>query len=121
MGQCGYDHSQLTSMLSEFKCEITRAKTRNEALHYLEKETFDLILVNRIIDYDGSSGLELVKSIIKNQQGEVMLVSDIEDAQREAVAAGALPGFGKSQLRAPGTREKIEKAFLVKEKSSGHS
>ena len=31
----------------------------------------------------------------------MMLVSNYEDAQNEAVAAGALPGFGKASLGQP--------------------
>ena len=37
----------------------------------------------------------------------MMLVSNFEDAQAEAEAAGALPGFGKTQMYDPRTRERI--------------
>ena len=37
----------------------------------------------------------------------VMLVSNYEDAQREAVAKGALPGFGKAALGQPHTLARL--------------
>jgi hypothetical protein len=36
-----------------------------------------------------------------------MLVSNYADAQQQAETAGALPGFGKSSLRTPETRERL--------------
>ncbi len=36
-----------------------------------------------------------------------MLVSNYEDAQQDAVARGALPGFGKAALRQPETRNRL--------------
>jgi hypothetical protein len=36
-----------------------------------------------------------------------MLVSNYEDAQQEAVAAGAVPGFGKSALYGPLVAERV--------------
>ncbi len=40
-----------------------------------------------------------------------MLVSNHEDAQAEAVAAGALPGFGKASLGQPGMIERVAAAL----------
>jgi len=37
----------------------------------------------------------------------VMLVSNYEDAQKEAVAAGALAGFGKASLGRPAMIESL--------------
>jgi hypothetical protein len=44
-------------------------------------------------------GVDLIKRI-KDRKFEVkmMLVSNYPDAQAEAIAAGALPGFGKREL-----------------------
>ena len=41
----------------------------------------------------------------------MMLVSDKPDAQAEAVAKGALPGFGKAGLRHPETAQRIRAAL----------
>ena len=71
---------------------------------------FDLVLINRVLDYDGASGVALVGRI-KADPGlaavPVMLVSNYEDAQREAVAKGALPGFGKAALGQPHTLARL--------------
>jgi hypothetical protein len=41
----------------------------------------------------------------------VMLVSNYEDAQREAVAAGAQPGFGKAALGQPQTLARLKEVL----------
>jgi hypothetical protein len=41
-----------------------------------------------------------------------MLVSNYDDAQEEAIAAGAAPGFGKSALYGPLVVERV-RAFLA--------
>lgn len=71
-----------------------------------------LVLVNRVFDMDGASGMELI-SQLKSKESEfagipVMLVSNYEKSQAEAIANGAIPGFGKSELQSVETRRKIE-------------
>ena len=64
-------------------------------------EQFDLILVNRVFDTDGGNGIDMIRSWAeKKSAGEtpIMLVSNYEDAQQSAIAAGAVPGFGKGSL-----------------------
>lgn len=111
VGQCGYDHGNIKRLIqSHFSAEVEQADTAVQALHKLREQTYDLVLVNRVLDANGSSGLELVKQI--KQQGDlaevpVMLVSNYPDAQEAAVEAGAVPGFGKSRLHASGTQETL--------------
>jgi CheY-like chemotaxis protein len=62
------------------------------------------VLVNRVLDADGSSGLELIRALKAEEQLRdvpVLLVSNYEDAQAQAVQAGAVPGFGKAELGQP--------------------
>jgi two-component system chemotaxis response regulator CheY len=70
--------------------------------------------VNRVSDADGSPGIELIRAL-KADPGlagvPVMLVSNYADAQAQAVALGALPGFGKADLTAPETTEKLRSAL----------
>src|SRR5436190_1733462 len=56
---------------------------------------------NRIHDADGTSVLDLIRRLKSQTAIPLMLVSNFETAQREAVVAGALPGFGKSALGQP--------------------
>jgi CheY-like chemotaxis protein len=102
VGQCFADHSGITRVLrGSFAAEVVAADSARQALEQLRQETFALVLVNRVFDADGSSGLELIRTIKADEQLRalpVMLVSNYEDAQTEAVQAGALLGFGKAAL-----------------------
>jgi two-component system, chemotaxis family, chemotaxis protein CheY len=116
VGQCGPDHGSISwSLRNEHGAEVSSADTPSEALELLRSGTYQLVLVNRVFDADGSSGLELIRAIKTDPALSgvpVMLVSNFPDAQREAEAIGALPGFGKAQITASATRERL-KAVLA--------
>jgi len=103
VGQCSFDHASITRHLGKtYGAEVAGADTRGQALVTLRAGEFDLVLVNRVLDADGTSGVELIRAIKAEPElagVPVMLVSNYEDAQVEAKAAGALPGFGKTDLR----------------------
>jgi CheY-like chemotaxis protein len=100
VGQCAADHGALTARLRQlFEAEVIPADSEQEALGRLEQEAFALVLVNRVFDANGASGIDFLKRVKEKSEVPVMLVSNYEDAQRDAVAAGALPGFGKAALR----------------------
>src|SRR5262245_42002286 len=103
VGQCQADHARLSASLRRaFDVEVIPAEGAVEALERVGKEGFDLVLVNRVFDADGGSGLDFIRRLSQGSPGlPVMLVSNYEDAQQEAVAAGALPGFGKASLDGP--------------------
>ena len=105
IGQCGADHANLKGTIERhFDAEVVPAETAEEALAELRQNPFTLVLVNRVVDADASSGLDLVKRLKREQSLQdipVMLVSNLEDAQREAITAGAVPGFGKAALGQP--------------------
>ncbi len=105
VGQCFADHSSISRILrSTFGAEVVASDSAPQALEQLRQEKFALVLVNRILDADGSSGLELIRAIRADEQLRdipVMLVSNYEDAQEQAVQAGATAGFGKAALGQP--------------------
>jgi hypothetical protein len=105
IGQCGADTRQIAAMLAgRFGAETVAAATAADARRRLESGGFDLVLVNRILDADGSSGLTFITAhIASGDATPAMLVSDRPDAQQSAIAAGARPGFGKSALHAAAT------------------
>ena len=116
VGQCVPDQMSINAYLKrQFGAEVETADTADEAMSSLHNGPFDLVLINRIFDADGGSGLDLVK-VIKNDPGTsklpVMLVSNYADAQQKAVDAGAEPGFGKAQLSDPGVADSL-RAFLT--------
>ena len=114
VGQCSFDHGSITRHLRmSYRAEVAGANTLSEALVTLRAGDFDLVLINRVLDNDGTSGFDVIRAI-KREPGlsglPVMLVSNHEDAQVEAQSLGALPGFGKVDLL-KGTIPALESVF----------
>lgn len=111
VGQCGYDHGRIARHFrAAFHAEVRGASTFDEALAALQSDTYDLVLVNRVQDLDGKPGLELIRALKADPElasVPVMLVSNYPDAQADAQALGALPGFGKSELESTSTGERL--------------
>jgi two-component system, chemotaxis family, chemotaxis protein CheY len=105
VGQCYADHLAIAGTLERhFGAETLRVDDGAEALTRLRQERFALVLVNRVMDRDGSQGLELIKEMQADEELRsvpAMLVSNYEDSQEEAVKHGAKPGFGKAALGQP--------------------
>jgi CheY-like chemotaxis protein len=100
VGQCAADNWSITTTLKEeFGAEVVPVATEAQAAAKLKEGGFALVLLNRLFDGSGASGLDALKRL-KALPGvpPLMLVSNYEHAQREAVAAGAVPGFGKATL-----------------------
>lgn len=60
-----------------------------------------VLLVNRVLDgvFDTRCGIELIGRVVNGAESPVcLLISNYDDAQQQAIAAGARPGFGKSAL-----------------------
>jgi two-component system chemotaxis response regulator CheY len=102
VGQCGFDHGSITrQMRQRFGAEVVGASDAPEAIAALRGGGFDLVLVNRVLDGDGSSGLDLIRTLKADPALSglpVMLVSNYASAQDQAMTLGALKGFGKSDL-----------------------
>lgn len=79
-------------------------------------------LVNRALDGDFSAevGQTIIARAAQASDPPVMLlVSNIAEAQAEAIALGAMPGFGKSSLYAPETAQAIQAALARAARVSG--
>jgi CheY-like chemotaxis protein len=115
VGQCFADHGAITRTFQKhLQAEVVRADTADEALEALRETPCDLVLVNRVLDGDGSSGVDAIAQIKADSrlsQVPVMLVSNYEDAQAQAVAQGALPGFGKAALGQPHMLARVKEAL----------
>jgi len=99
IGQCGYDDSQLARAVREVGATLERALDAEDALKMLAANKYALVLVNRVFDADGESGVDFISAARKTGHAPpLMLVSDYPEAQAKAVAEGALLGFGKSAL-----------------------
>jgi response regulator RpfG family c-di-GMP phosphodiesterase len=116
IGQCAADHAALARVLvGLFAAEVLTADTINDGLAFLAQEGFDLILVNRLLDCNGTSGVEVIKQLKRDKvlgRIPVMLVSNYEEAQREAMREGAEPGFGKAALGQPAMLGRV-RSFLI--------
>lgn len=107
IGQCGYDHRTLSQFLaSRLHADVVAADDAEQARELVGREEFDLVLINRIFDMTAENGNELIEAWSRDPPRpglKLMLVSNLRDAQQRAVAAGALPGFGKAELNDPST------------------
>ncbi len=114
VGQCMADSSSLTRTFGRsFSAEVVSVDDAAEAVALLRHGGFELVLVNRLFDADGDSGLDLIRLLHGDEALRavpVMLVSNYPEAQAQAVAAGALPGFGKAAL---GQTQMLERVAAV--------
>lgn len=113
VGQCSFDHSNIAALLADALAAHTDfAATARQAMQKLANDHYNLVLVNRILDADGSSGIELIAALKRQSANTpMMLISDLPDAQTAAVAAGAIRGFGKSSLDSPQTLQQLKTLF----------
>jgi CheY-like chemotaxis protein len=112
VGQCVPDHGAISRFLqSAFDVAIDKADTSVDALDALQKRSYDLILINRKLDADYSDGTEilrLIKSDVELAATPVMLVTNYKEHQANAVALGAVYGFGKDELGASDVIARLE-------------
>jgi len=114
IGQCPPDHAAIRHLLESLNFDVRKCDTPSDALRILAEHTYDLVLVNRKIDIDYSDGILLIQKLKQNErtkQCPVMLVSNYPEYQQKAVAAGAIPGFGKNELNKSSTTELILNAI----------
>lgn len=113
VGNCDPDHGVIRGLLqSHFDVTIDRVMFVSEALAALSRQKYDLVLVNRLIFADDSPGSALIEQMKANPAlaaTPIMLISNFADAQAAAVAAGAVPGFGKAKAAAPATVDLLAK------------
>lgn len=111
VGQCGFDHASIAVRLRlGFGATVVGVGNRAAAIEALRGGGFDLVLVNRVFDEDGTAGLELIRDLKADPAlagVPVMLVSNFPDPQRAAESLGALPGFGKAEMSTPTARERL--------------
>jgi len=114
VGHCGPDTHMLRSAVRRAlpEAEVVSVLTQKE----LETNAADLLLVNRVLDgsFETSSGVDLIRKVASRRAGEhpaMMLISNYSDAQDEARAAGALPGFGKREVNAQATASLLREAL----------
>ena len=105
IGHCGPDSSYLRLAVSK---AIPGAKIVSVDDDASMKAAFDagvdLALFNRVLEFgfDQSEGVEVIRKLARFYPStRMMMVSNYPETQAEAVAAGAVPGFGKRELGSP--------------------
>lgn len=112
VGNCGYDDSRIGRMLAAIGTAADRAHDAADAKAKLGQNEYGLVLVNRVFDASGASGIDFVSELKKEKPDlNMMLISDYPEAQARAISNGALPGFGKSQLSDPDTHARVKDAL----------
>lgn len=111
VGQCNFDNSRISHYLQQhFEVEVDRSHSHDEAVKSALDTPYDLILINRILDADSTAGMDILASL-KTQpstaETPVMIVSNYQETQDEAVARGAVAGFGKATLDSDETLAKL--------------
>lgn len=111
VGHCGFDASSLASTVRRALDEAVPIRTidseQDLASHMSPRS---LLLINRVLDggFGIDSGVELIQRLGQQEQRPLMmLISNYPNAQQEAQSAGAMPGFGKSQLHDPAVAQRL--------------
>jgi hypothetical protein len=114
VGHCNVDGPRLQSEIASCVqgAEVLRINSDNDLRRTCE-EGGDLWLINREpVGFGRSAGVDLVRQVCGGHPGaKVMLVSDYPEAQADAVAAGAMPGFGKRDIGSPKLAETVRNAL----------
>ena len=117
VGHCGPDSSYLRMAVQKALSDVTIIMSDDDdELRKLIAGGVDLLLVNRTLDYGFAceGGAELIRHLRADHPTlRAMLVSNYPEAQAEAIAAGALPGFGKREIGSPRVGQVIRDALAV--------
>ena len=117
-GNCGPDFRAIRQMVSShFGASVVQSHGVEDTLELPRNTSVDLVTVNRKLDRDYSDGLDVAVAIKSDPELEsipVMLVTNYDEHQEPAMAAGCVRGFGKLALKDPETRNLLE-PFLQSE------
>ena len=111
VGHCGFDSGSLKRFAQVVapQAEVTRVNDQRALDDVAGPDT--LLLINRVLDGAfrvGGSGVDLIRDTAQaDEPPAMMLISNYEDAQQEAIDAGALRGFGKSHIADTNTTERV--------------
>lgn len=113
VGHCGFDAASLRRFVQRQAPQATVVELHDRAaLDQAGPDT--LLLVNRVLDGDlnAADGVDLIRQVrLRDNAPRAMLISNYEQAQREAEAVGALPGFGKAQIGSAEAARRLQEAM----------
>jgi DNA-binding NarL/FixJ family response regulator len=113
VGHCGIDGPRLRDELTRALpgTDVEQVNGEDELRRAVD-EGADLLLVNREpVGFD-AEGVDVIRKLKQlNPDCRVMLVSDRDDAQQQAKGAGAMAGFGKSEMGSPQLAQHVKRAL----------
>ncbi len=112
VGHCDLDNPQITSLIEKnFSAKVTREKLLKKAIGCLEKQNYDLVIINRIGAFDQEGGLELIKVIKEDGRFNtpLMMVTNYKEQMDKAIKCGTVQGYGKDKLYDKETVELLSK------------
>ena len=120
IGHCVPDSGMLKTVVSRIfpACEVVRVNDEQTALDEVKRS--DLLLINRQMDGDfpgvSGGGINLIRELlgVPGRKAALMLISNFEDAQQEAVGVGAAPGFGKARAGSAEAAERMRAAVSAR-------
>lgn len=107
-GNCGPDFHAIRQMVSNhFGASVVQSHGVEDTLELLRNQSVDLVTVNRKLDRDYTDGLDVAVAIKSDPElgsVPVMLVTNYDEHQETAMAAGCVRGFGKLAIKDPETQ-----------------
>ena len=113
VGHCRPDVFMLKTVVSRAVPDAQVHAVNDEASLNGHLSAASVLLVNRVLDgrFSSEDGIALIGQVSGREDPPVsILISNFEDYQAEAVAAGAKRGFGKSDLYHDETAEILREA-----------
>lgn len=113
VGHCGFDSASLRRWVGTTLPDADLVAVNRQAELDQHAHGQALLLINRVLDgrFDAGSSLDMIRGLAGGDDPpRTMLISNYEDAQADARAAGAYPGVGKSDLGTPAAAKRLRHA-----------
>ena len=116
VGNCRADHAAIRRLIEDhFEATVVQTHGLEDTLAELESTKYDLVLINRKLTRGYRDGVEIIRALKTDEETSavpVMLITNYPEHQQAATQLGAETGFGKTELGAPATLEKLRR-FLA--------
>jgi CheY-like chemotaxis protein len=120
VGHCGPDARLIGAAVRRVAPNAVITSTDDEGTLNDSTSGDAILMINRVLDGDfaDEGGIDLIKRLKQKPNPPLlMLISNHADAQEQAMAAGAIRGFGKSHLYNEETAAIIRDAVAVNSQS----
>ena len=116
IGHCGFDSAGLRGQCRAALPGVPVVDADND--EQLQKVAGDggLLLINRVLSggFPEPDGVALARRLAQQQHpARTLVITNYPDVQREAVDAGAMPGFGKNDLGTDRATTRLKEAWAA--------